>query len=229
MVLLAGTVGAYIMLQPQYKTIDLNGYRFEVPDSSVNVTKVNENYKTYDDRDHNITVKSYAINDVNETNLTGAADMGVQLGSNMGQNATIENKTVYNQSGRYTYYNVSTYQQIVITCDNYETMSHILKTMNKTDVTPNTENLTIDLTNLNSTNNTTTTDTSSKSTTKKSTTKKSGSSDTIYMDDPEGSGEFIGVGEGTYRNKKTGKVYVEYGAGNLKRRPDLDNSPHLLG
>ena len=225
--ILVASAAAYMLLTPQYKQIELNGYKMEVPKSNAEISMINDNYRTYEDKENNITIKSYALINLNETNYTGAGDVGAQVGSNIGNNTTIENKTVLNQSGKYTYYDLTAYQMIVITADNYETMSHILKTLNKTDIHPNTENLTVNLTSLNNTNdtnNTTTTTKKTQSTTKKSssTSKKSGS-DTFYVSDPEGSGEYVGVGEGTYRKKSTGEVYVEYGRGNFKRRADLDN------
>ena len=174
------SVGAYALMTPQYKTLEVNGYQLEVPDSNANVTSVNDNYKTYDDKEHNITIKSYAINNVNETNYIGSADVGAQIGSNMGQNTTIENKTVMNKSGQYTYYDLNTYQNIVITTDNYDTMAHMLKTLNKTDITPNTENLTVNLTSLNDTNDTNNTTTTTANANTKTTKKSSSTKDDGY-------------------------------------------------
>jgi len=221
--ILVASVSAYILLTPQYKTIEVNGYKLEVPDSKSNVTNGNDNYRTYDDKEHNITIKSYAINNINETNYTGASDLGAQVGSNIGQNTTIENKTVMNKSGEYTYFDISLYQMIVITSNNYESISHILKTLNKTDIQPDTGNSTINLTTISSNNttetNNTTIGTNTKTTTqttKKSTsnTKKS-SSDTIngekinerhdFAGDPDI--EYIGTQNNIYlKNKKTGQT-----------------------
>ena len=208
-------------------------YTMEVPEANTNITNVNDNYKTYDDDEHNITIKSYAINNINETNYTGAVDLGTQIGSNIGNNTTIENKTVLNQSGKYTYYDIANYQMIAITSEDYDCMSHILKTLNKTEITPNTNDTTINMmsisNNTTETNNTTTTTTTKKSTKSNYNGKsKKSSTDSRYVEDPENSG-YTSVGEATYRNKKTGKVYVEYGRGNLVHRPDLDNSPYLAG
>ena len=225
--ILIASASAYILLTPQYKIIEVNGYKLEVPDSNSNVTNVNDNYRTYDDKEHNITIKSYAINNVNETNYTGASDVGAQVGSNIGQNTTIENKTVMNKSGVYTYYDLSMYQMIVITTDNYDTISNMLKTLNKTDIQPNTENSTINLTTMSSNNttesNNTTTNTNTKTktqTTKKtsSNTKKS-SSDTYngekvverhnYAGNPDI--EYIGTQNNIYlKNKKTGQTAKRY-------------------
>jgi len=224
--ILIASAAAYVVLTPSYKTIELNGYKLEVPDSNANVTGVNDNYKTYDDNNHNITIKSYAINNLNETNYTSANDIKTQAESNNGQNITIENKTVTNQSGKYTYYDCSTYQMIVITTDNYDTISNMLKTLNKTDIQPNTENSTINLTtisanNTTATNNTTTETTSKSSSTKKtqtSTSKTSSSSKSKYKNDEvydviiPGSGgkstKARWVGQTEYGNK-----YEEVGTG----------------
>ena len=226
--IIVASAGAYVLLTPHYKTIEVNGYQMEVPESSFNVTSVNDNYKTYDDKEHNITIKSYAINNLNETNYTGASELGAQIGSNIGNNTTIENKTVLNQSGKYTYYEFANYQMIAITADNYDTISHILKTLNKTEITPNTNDTSINLMTIS--NNTTDTNNTTTATTTKKTTKsnynsnqKKSSSESFYVEDPEGSGEYKGIGEGIYRNKKTGKVYVEHGSGNFVRAPELDN------
>ena len=171
--LLVASASAYILLTPSYKTIEVNGYKLEVPQSNSNVTSVNDNYKTYDDKEHNITIKSYAINNVNETNYTGASDVGALVGSNIGQNTTIKNKTVMNKSGEYTYYDISLYQMIVITSNNYDSISHILKTLNKTDIQPDTENSTINLTTISSNNTTETNNTTTETTSKSYSSKKS--------------------------------------------------------
>lgn len=226
-IVLVTSTSAFVLLTPSYKTIEVNGYQLEVPQSNTNVTSVNDNYKTYDDKEHNITIKSYAINNVNETNYTGASDVGAQVGSNIGQNTTIENKTVMNKSGEYTYYDLSMYQMIVITSNNYDSISHILKTLNKTDIQPDTQNSTINLTSISSNNttetNNTTTSTNTKTktqTTKKSTsnTKKS-SSDMIngekiderhdFAGNPDI--EYIGTQNNIYlKNKKTGQTVKRY-------------------
>ena len=36
--LIVASIGAITFLTPHYKTIELNGYKMEVPDSSINVT-----------------------------------------------------------------------------------------------------------------------------------------------------------------------------------------------
>jgi hypothetical protein len=209
------SVGAYALMTPQYKTLEVNGYQLEVPDSNANVTSVNDNYKTYDDKEHNVTIKSYAINNINETNYTGSAEVGAQMGTNVGQNTTIENKTVMNKSGKYTYYDLSTYQNIVITSDNYDTMAHILRTLNKIDITPNTENLTVNLTSLNATNdtnNTTTTSTQktqsmTKKSTSKSKTSSSSSSSSKPKDTVNGGAKDLG---GDYYQTADGEVHYGY-------------------
>ena len=225
-IILVASAAAYVVLTPQSKTIELNGYKLEVPDSNINVTNVNDNYKTYDDQEHNITIKSYAINNVNETNYTGASDIESQIKSNNGQNITIENKTVTNQSGKYTYYDCSKYQMIIITSENYDTMSNMLKTLNKTDIKPADENSTIDLTTISANNTTATTDATVRTTSKSSSTKKtqtsnsktSSSSKSKYKDDEvydviiPGSGgkstKARWVGQTEYGNK-----YEEVGTG----------------
>lgn len=218
--LVVAAIGANILLTPQYKTIDLNGYKMEVPASNANITSLNDNYKVYDDNEHNITIKSYAINNANETNYTGAIDLAAQLGNNTGQNTTIENKTVINNSGRYAYSDVSNYQMIVISSDNYDTMDNILKTLNKTEIRHDEENLTINLMTI-SNNTTDTSNTTASTSTGKTNTKKSssGSDDdgyhysaqygTYIKEWNDGDGEYHmksrdGKWEESY-NEKTGK------------------------
>ncbi|MDO5826553.1 MAG: hypothetical protein Q4Q22_09235 [Methanosphaera sp.] len=229
-VLIVAGVGAYTLLMPQYKTIDVNGYKMEVPASDLNVTSVNDNYKTYDDNEHNITIKSYAINNPNETNYTQAIEINERIKSNASQNITHENITLQNTSGKYSYYDVNTYQMIEITSTDLDTLTHIVKSINKTEVTPNAENLTVNLTTVNNTTDTADTVTTTAKTTskKKSSSTKKDSSETIYIEgNPEANGEYKGVGEGIYRNTRTGKVYVEHGRGNLVRTPELDHSSGL--
>ena len=205
--------GAYAIFMPHYKTIEVNGYTFEVPDGDVNVTQVNNNYKTYDDKEHNITIKSYAINDVNETNYTGAYDIGVQLGSNAGQNCTYRNVSLYNNSGTYSYFDYTTYQMIVITSNDLESITHAVKSMNKTEVKPSGENLTVNLTNINNTtdaNNTTTTTTAKKSTPKKTTS----SSKSQKSDDNYASSDDVIVVNPKTGMKELGPAHPNYGTPN---------------
>jgi len=190
-VLLIASVGANFLLTPHYKTIDLNGYSFEVPESNDNISTINDNYKVYEDKEHHITVKSYAINNINETNYTGAYDIG-QLESNKGQNCTYDNVSMYNNSGTYSYFDNSTYQMIVISCSDVDTMSHIIKSMNKTDVIPTSDNLTLNLTSLNNTTDQDNTQSKSSSTSKQ-TTKTSNNNKKSYSSSSSQSDEIYDV------------------------------------
>ena len=206
----------YALSIPQHKSLEINGYTFEVPLSDANITTINDNYKTYDDKQHNITIKSYAINNINQTNHTGAYDVGVQIGTNAGNNTTIENTTITNKSGTYTYHDIDNYQMIVITTQDYNTIQHIIKTMNKTQIkVDTTENINMTQLADNQTNNTTQTQkkaTKKTTNTKQKTTKKS--ADT-WGDSQDGDWVY-GHGAGSSddpsitwkHNKKTG--YSEY-------------------
>ena len=204
--------GAYAVLMPHYKTIEVNGYTLEVPRGDVNVTEVNDNYETYDDEEHNLTVKSYAINNVNETNYTGAFDVINEMDNN-GSNITYDNVVLRNNSGKYSYFDNSSYQLLVATCDDVDVLVHSVKSMNKTEVKPSGENLTVNLTNLNNTtdaNNTTTTVTAKKSTPKKST----GSSKTQKSDDSYASSDDVIVVNPKTGKKELGPAHPNYGTPN---------------
>ena len=83
--------------------------------------------------------------------------------------------------------------------------------------------------NITSNDNNTTNNNQTTTTKKTNNNKKKSGSETIHVSgDPEANGEYKGVGEGIYRNTRTGKVYSEKGRGNLVRSPELDNSPYLL-
>ena len=213
------TAAAYLLLTPQYKTIDINGYTLEVPDTNNSINTINDNYKTYTDQENNITIKTYAINNITETNYTGAADIGEQIGSNIGTNTTLADKTVMNKSGTYTYYNLEAGQMIVITTKDKDTMEHILKSMNKTQIETDELNLTTLISTDNTTDNNTTTattNTQSKTSTSKSTTKSQKSSSDDRGGDYEDDEWVYGHGAGSSpdpditwkHNKKTG--YSEY-------------------
>ena len=211
--LLIGSIGAYVLTIPHYKSIELNGYSFEVPESNNTVQSINDNYKKYDDNEKNITIKSYAINNVNETNFTGAGDVGYQVGSNFGQNITSDNITLMNQSGKYSYYEITPYQMIVITCNDLDTIKHMIKTMNKTSI--NLTDVDVDLTTFNATNDTsndTVNQTASTTSTQKTSTKKSTSSSSnkkSYSSSQSSSSSSSSGDEYFVVNKKTGKK--EYG------------------
>lgn len=83
----------------------------------------------------------------------------------------------------------------------------------------NTTNITLNNTNSTTANNTTSTSMQTKkTTTKKTSSQQKSDSDTVYFkDNPEASGEYEGVGEGVYKNKKTGNIYVQRGSNKLER------------
>lgn len=212
---LLATIGAYIALTPQYETIDVNGYKLEVPKSDVNITSVNDNFKIYDDKKDNITIKSYAINNVNESNYTGALEITEQLNSDKGQNCTYNNITLRNDSGNYTYFDVNDYQIIEITSNNLDSITHLVKSINKTEIKPQ-GNVTVNLKNItNDTANDTDSQTytqTKKTTTKKTTssnTKASSSSKSKYADDEVYDVVIPGTGGKTTKARRTG--LTEYG------------------
>ena len=237
MILLAAIVGCYFAFSPHYKTIEMSGYTFEVPKSNAEVKNNTINYNTYLDTEYDLNIKTWSCKDINDTNGTNNAstEMRMQLEENMGNNTTYNNITLYNKSGTYTYYeaDVSNSCMILITSKNLNNIEHILKTMHKPELKIGTDKFNMSDNGLIITEpkNNTTKDTQISTTkTAKKSSKKQSSRESIYMDvDPESTGEYIGVGEGIYRNKKTGKIYQEHGRGNLVRSPELDNSPYLLG
>lgn len=168
--ILSTIAAAFFMQTTHYKTIEINGYTLEVPETNNTVQNINDNYKTYNDQQNNITIKSYAINNINETNYTGVNDIKEQIKNNNATNTTIANKTVINKSNTYTYYELEQHQMIVITTKDKNTIEHILQNMNKTQIKPeNAENISlIQILENNNTNNTTQTTTKKKTTTKSS-------------------------------------------------------------
>ncbi|MBE6488664.1 MAG: hypothetical protein E7Z86_08115 [Methanosphaera stadtmanae] len=229
--ILSIAAAAYFMPTTHYKTIEINGYTIEVPDSNSTAEKINDNYKIYNDQQNNITIKSYAINNINQTNYTGVKDITEQIKNNNATNTTIANKTVANKSDTYTYYELEQHQMIVITTKDKNTMEHILQNMNKTQIKPeNAEN--INLTQIQENNNTTNNTTQQTTTKKKTTTttssknKKTSSDDTWgdYEDDTYVYGHGAGsspdpditwkhnkkTGYGEYYNRKTGERWGGY-------------------
>lgn len=237
-IIILALITLYLALMPQYKEIKMSGYTFEVPNSNAEVKNNTANYNTYLDTENDLTIKTWACNDINDMNgtINGSMEMRLQLGENMGSNCTYNNITLYNKSGVYTYYepNIENSCMILITSKNPDAIKHIIETMIKPQLTvdSNQFNMTSSGLILTDSNNNTTdnqTNINTQTTTQKKTNKnKQSKSDTIYKSsDPEASGEYVGVGEGIYRNKKTGDVYTEHGRGNLVRTPELDNSPYF--
>ena len=205
----------------------MSGYKLEVPQSSVNIEEVTENYNRYDDSLHNLSIKTWSWKNTQDNNLNGCYEIGAQLGSNLGQNCTYKNISLYNKTGTYTYfdYNAMTGSMIVITTNEIETITHIVETMKKSEIKPdidlgNFTDMAIGMTTQNNTDHNNTTETVQK-TSKKSTkinTKKS-SSDTIngekiderhdFAGNPDY--EYIGTQNSIYiKNKKTGKTVKRY-------------------
>lgn len=125
----------YLLITPHYKEIEMSGFTFEVPISISEVNERTDNYNTYQDTLNNLNIKTWScrnINDINGT-YTGGYEMGVQLGENMGTPVNYNYFEVYNKSGTYTYFESDPYNacMIIITCDNLDTIEHILETMEK--------------------------------------------------------------------------------------------------
>ena len=139
-VVCAIAVGAYYTLQPQYKTITMSGITLEVPNSDAVVNNTSTNYNTYDDKDNNLSIKTWAYRDMNELNETAQAgwDIGTQYGSNLGQNVTYDNVSVSNKSGTYSYYEADIQNEciILITGTDIDQVTHVAKSINKTGINP---------------------------------------------------------------------------------------------
>lgn len=165
--------------------------------------------------------------------INASMEIGLQLEENTGFNCTYHNITLYNKSGVYTYYEVDTENScmIIITSKNPDAIEHIIKTMIKPQNTVNSNRFNMTSSGLiltNSDNNTTDSQTNTNTHTTAKKKNRQSKSGTSYRNiDSEASGEYVGVGEGIYRDKKTGDVYTEHGRGNLVRTPELDNSPYF--
>lgn len=129
------SIGAYFYLTPHNKTIELNGYSLNVPDSKSAVNNDTDNFKTYLDPTNNISIKSYAINNVNDHNLKGADEIGYLIPT-MGDNFTENGVQLYNNSSIYSYLNYSSYQILLIKSPNSTLLSQIVQSMNKTEINP---------------------------------------------------------------------------------------------
>lgn len=181
--IIASTI-CYLALTPQYKEIQMSGYTLEVPNSNKEVQNNTVNYNTYTDNQNNITIKTWAYKDTNDTNGTTKAsnEMRTQLGENMGTNTTYKNITLFNKSGTYTYYEADTNNScmILLTGKDLNTIEHILETIEKPKINKDTQEYDMDsngliLTNPDNTINNQTTTSTKKSTTKKSSTSKASS------------------------------------------------------
>lgn len=189
-IVILAVLAGYFLLTPHYKEIEMSGFTFEVPDSNAEVKNNSNNYNTYVDTENDLTLKTWSCKDINDINGTANAstEMKKQLEENMGTNVTINNLTLYNKSGTYTYYesDVNNSCIILITSKNLNAIEHILETMKKPtlNVQNNPFNMTseglvlTESTNNTSSNNQTTT--TKKSSTKKSSSKSSSSSNSGY-------------------------------------------------
>lgn len=177
-------IGGYFAFIPHYKTIEMSGYTFEVPESNAEVKNNSVNYNTYLDTEYDLTIKTWACKDINDINgsINGSMEMGMQLGENMGSNVTLNNFTVYNKSGIYTYYepDINNSCMIIITTKNLNLIEHILDTINKPqlNVDKNPFNMTASgITLKDEYNNTTTTTSNTKKSTQSTQKKQSASYD----------------------------------------------------
>ncbi len=110
---------------------------------------------------------------------------------------------------------------ITIICGTIIITQNTNETTNNTTINNTTNNTTLNnTTEDNNTKNSTSTKNTAKAKTSNSNSKSSGSSHITY--NPEANGEYVGVGEGVYKNRKTGKIYTQFGSNDLVRRSDLD-------
>lgn len=175
-IIIIALAGAYLLLTPQYKQIEMSGYILEVPTSNADVENITENYNVYDDKENNLSIKTWAWKNTNDTNVDGVSEIGKQWTEGISSsNTTNDGISLYNKSGTYTYYYIDATKAnaIVITSNNIDEITHIVKTMQKSNITPSDDiNMTLNITNdtANDTNNnsTTTTTYSTKKTTSKS-------------------------------------------------------------
>lgn len=213
---LIGVSGAYFVLTPQYSSIDMSGYSLDVPKSDVEVQQRTNNYNTYDDSNHNLTIKSWAWKNVNDTNISAFDDIANQLTAHQGQNCTYDNVTLINQTGTYTYYTTNNDGcMLIITSNNLDEIIHIVKSIKQSTVKLpadiNNTNITV-ITDINSllqndtndTNNLTNTQTTKKTTTS---TKKSGSSDIKSEGTYNGVDYSLHKGGYPYYSPQAGKTY----------------------
>ena len=227
-IVILALIAGYLAVTPHYKTIEMSGFTFEVPESNAEVKNNTVNYNTYIDTEYDLNIKTWACNDINDMNgtINASNEMGTQLGENIGTNIMYNNITLNNKSGTYTYFESDTENSciIIITSKKLDYIKHIIDTMNKPHIKVDSDKFNVtssglvikDANNDTSNNQTTTKKTSS--------TKKKSGNETIYIDgDPEANGEYKGVGEGIYRDTKTGKVYTQNGRNQYVRSPHLDH------
>ena len=156
-------LAAYFIFIPHYKAVEMSGYTFEVPESNAEVKNNTVNYNTYQDKENDINIKTWACKDINDINGTvnGSLEIGMQLEQNSGNNITYNNITLINKTGNYTYYDTDTNNtsMIIITSKNPDIIQHIVETMKKPQINIDTNQLNITANPLNTsepTNNTTT-------------------------------------------------------------------------
>ena len=220
LVAFGAVAGSYFLFfsQPQYKNITLNNVTMEVPESSVNVTQRSSLYSMYNDT-KNSHVDAFVFDSANAgiNDMTEAMEFAmVRDGFQINSTQQTADGITYNYSkslGVYSYVTNFTHKNVLIVTGDKENMVHIVKSLKVKQNETNTTNTTA---------STKTSSSSKKTYTKTSTNKQS--SNTLYIDgDPEVNGKYKGVGEGIYRDTKTGKVYSQTGKNTYKRSPELDN------
>lgn len=190
-IVILALLAGYFILMPHYKEIEMSGFTFEVPDTNAEVKNNSNNYNMYIDTENDINIKTWSCKDVNDINGTANAstEMEKQLGENVGTNITVNNLTLQNKSGTYTYYesDVNNSCIILITSKNLNAIEHILETMKKPQLNVDnnpfnmtSEGLVLTESTDNNTSNYQTTTTNKKSSTKKSSSKSSSSSNGGY-------------------------------------------------
>lgn len=132
-------LAVYFLFIPHYKEIEMSGYTFEVPDNNAEVKNNTINYNTYQDKENDLNIKTWANKDINDINgtINGSLEIGTQLGENNGNNVTYNNITLLNKTGVYTYYEPDENNtcMIIITSKNPDLIQHIIETMKKPKIT----------------------------------------------------------------------------------------------
>lgn len=133
-IVVAGCVAGYILLQPHYKEINVIGISMEVPESDYNVTINSQITNTYSDEENHVMV--YGL----DTTHAGLADLigeGIVYAGirdvfiNTSTPVKVDNITIYEYTnGTFSYTTYFGHKNIFIVTKDEDTLIHIVKSLN---------------------------------------------------------------------------------------------------
>ena len=132
-IVVAGCVGGYLLLMPQYKEISVIGVSMEVPDSDFNVTIQSSHSSNYMDSENHVVVYGFDSTNIGLSDLGDAIVFaGIRDGISKGSKSVTVDGVTFNETSNGTccYSTYFGHKNLFIATDDEDTLVHIVKSLN---------------------------------------------------------------------------------------------------